>query len=132
MNVYTNPKEKHIRIKTTSVLISSKKYDKYSSHHDDHPTLVIKLFDVNNPHKIPNIFPTAVYEFTNTEKVRIRRLNVSYYLDGEHIVINDIEELYIIHENNKVILKAYQFELERRQNVASLKLNKKSKIKIRS
>jgi hypothetical protein len=114
MEVITDPKENKIRVKTTSVLVSSKKYRKYGSHHDDHPTLVIKCFDVNNPHKIPNLFPNVVYEFTNIEKIRIRRLNVSYYLDGEHIVINDLEELYIIHDDKKVVLKAYQYELENR------------------
>jgi hypothetical protein len=127
MKVITNPKEKHIKVKTTSVLVSSKKYNKYESNQDDHPTLMIKLFDVNNPHKIPNIFPHTVYEFSNIEKVRIRRLNVSYYLDGEHIVINDIEELYIIHEDNKIVLKAYQFELEHRAS-ATMPKAKKDKI----
>lgn len=115
MDIITDPKELQIKVNTTSALIGSKKYKKYGSHHDDHPTLVIKLFDVNNPHKIPNIFPKTVYEFSNIEKVRIRRLNVSHYLDGEHIVINDLEELYIIHDKNKIILKAYQYELESRK-----------------
>lgn len=121
MEVFVNPEEKKIKVNATSALISSKKYKKYGSHQDDHPTLVIKLFDVNNPHKIPNIFPKIVYEFTNIEKVRIRRLNVSYYLDGEHIVINDLEELYITHDGNKVFLKAYQYELENRPNKVAQK-----------
>lgn len=126
MDVYTDPKEKFIKVKTTSALLSSKKYKKYKSQQDNHPTFVIKLFDENNPHKIPNLFPKTVYEFSNIEKVRIRRLNVSYYLDGEHIVINDLEELYIIHEDNKIILKAYQYELEHRPD-ADLQKQKKNK-----
>ena len=126
MDIFTDPKEKCIKIKATSALLSSKKYKKYKSHQDNHPTCVIKLFDVNNPHKIPDLFPKTIYEFSNIEKVRIRRLNVSYYLDGEHIVINDLEELYIIHEDNKIVLKAYQYELEHRPDT-DLEKSKKSK-----
>lgn len=127
MKVYTNPKETQIKVKTTSVLISSKNYNKYNSPQDNHPTLLIKLFDVNNPHKIPNLFPKVTYEFTNIEKVRLRRLNVSFYLDGEDIVINDLEELYIIHEGSKISLKAYQFELEKRSNSVLQKSKPKKK-----
>lgn len=118
MKTIINPKKNHIRVKTKSVLISSKASKKYGSPNDDYPTIVIKLFDENNPHKIPDLFPHTVYEFSNIEKVRIRRLNVSYYLDGEHTVINDLEELYIIHEDNKIEFKAYQFELEFRNKEA--------------
>ena len=49
-----------------------------------------------------------------TEKIRIRRLNTSYYLEGNDIVINDLEELYITKEGNKIIIKGYQFEVESR------------------
>ena len=114
MKTHIDPKEKNIRVKTTSVLICSKPCKKYGSQNDDYPVLVIKLFDVNNPHKSPSVFPHTIYEFTNIEKGRIRRLNVSYYLAGEHTVINDLEELYIIRDENKIELKAYQYEVEHR------------------
>jgi len=106
-----DPKEKIIKIPTTSVLISR---DESERSDNVYRTAVLRLFKVNNPHKRHNVFPTHVFRFSNTEKVRIRRLNVSYYLEGPDIVVNDLEELYIIHEENKLILKGYQIEVERR------------------
>ncbi|MBN2052019.1 hypothetical protein JW756_00785 [Candidatus Woesearchaeota archaeon] len=106
-----DPKEKFIKIPTVSVLISQ---DESEKDDNTYKTVVLRLFKINNPHKRHNVFPTHVFRFTNTEKVRIRRLNVSYYLEGEDIVINDLEELYIIHEDNKIVLKGYQIEVEHR------------------
>ena len=105
-----NPKEKNIRVSTKSVLIGRLDRDKKTDHFK---TAIIRLFEVNNPHK-KNVFPTKIYKFTNVEKVRIRRLNVSYYLEGNDIVVNDLEELYIIRDDHKITLKAYQFEVEKR------------------
>ncbi len=105
-----DPKENKIHVSTKSILIGRFDRDKKS---DDFKTAIIRLFEVNNPHK-KNCFPTKIYKFTNIEKVRIRRLNVSYYLEGNDIVINDIEELYIIRENSKLTIKAHQFEVEKR------------------
>ena len=109
MDVIKNPQEKEIKLATKSVLIGRlprKEGAKYK-------TAVVRLFDVNNPHKTTE-FPTKTYEFDDTEKIRIRRLNVSYYLEGNDIVINDLEEIYIIHEGNKLVVKGYQIEVESR------------------
>lgn len=114
MNIIKDPKETEIKVKTISCLITKKERQPYSSEKDLHPTVHLKLFDQNNPHKNPEAFPHTVYEFTDVEKVRIRRLNVSFYLEGDDIVINDLEELYIQHKDNKIVLKGYQFELEER------------------
>lgn len=105
-----NPKDAKIKVSTKSILIGRLDRDKKS---DDFKTAIIRLFEVNNPHK-KNCFPTKIYKFTNIEKVRIRRLNVSYYLEGNDIVINDLEELYIIQDDHKITLKAYQLEVEKR------------------
>lgn len=105
-----NPKDKLIKLAAKSVLVSRLPKGEKA---DEFKTAILRLYDVNNPHK-KNVFPKMTYTFTNTEKVRIRRLNVSYYLEGNDIVINDLEELYIIHEDEKLVLKGYQTEVEHR------------------
>jgi len=109
MDIIKDPKERLIKVPTTSVLISRSK----TMEGKEYRSAIIKLFNINNPHKTQE-FPFLTYEFTEIEKVRIRKMNVSYYLEGNDVVINDLEELYIIHEENKIILKGYQFELEKR------------------
>ncbi len=106
-----DPKEKFIKISTTSVLIGTETCERDA---EECNAVVLRLFKVNNPHKKHNVFPTHVFRFNDIEKVRIRRLNVSYYLEGPHIVVNDLEELYITHEDHKLILKGYQLEVEHR------------------
>ncbi|HIG93893.1 TPA: hypothetical protein HA234_06880 [Candidatus Woesearchaeota archaeon] len=55
----------------------------------------IGLFDENNPHLKAKV-PVEVVELKDTEKVRIRDLrNISYYLMGNDIVINNLEEVSI-------------------------------------
>lgn len=110
MDVISNPKEKEIKLVTKSALIGRlprKEGAKFK-------TAVVRLFTVNNPHKTTE-FPVKTYEFDDVEKIRIRRLNVSYYLEGNDIVINDLDEIYIIHEDNKLIVKGYQKEVEKRE-----------------
>lgn len=106
-----DPKGKKLRVATQSILIGRIDPENKADHFK---TVVIRFFDVNNPHKL-NVFPTKIFKFTNMEKVRIRKMNVSYYLEGNDIVVNDLEELYIIREDNKLILKGYQYEVEKRE-----------------
>ena len=110
MKTITNPKQHEIQIKATCAIVSRKPAFKT----DEFKTASIGLYNINNPHK-NNSFPTTIYEFTNIEKVRIKGLNVSYYLEGNDIIINDLEELKIINEGQFLILKGYQFEVERRK-----------------
>gem|GEM_PF-683066 len=124
INEIKDPKEKVIKIQTTSVLISRDESEKSDN---IYRTAVLRLFRVNNPHKKHNVFPTHVFRFSNIEKVRIRRLNVSYYLEGPDIVVNDLEELYITHEENKLILKGYQLEVEHRNPETDKQVVKKGK-----
>ncbi len=110
MDVISNPKEKEIKVVTKSALIGRlprKEGSKFK-------TAVVRLFTVNNPHKTTE-FPVRTYEFDDMEKIRIIRLNVSYYLEGNDLVINDLDEIYIIHEGNKLIVKGYQKEVEKRE-----------------
>jgi hypothetical protein len=110
MDIIKNPKDKVIKIATKSALIGRlPRNDK-----DTYKTAVVRLFNVNNPHKTTE-FPFKTYEFENTEKIRIRRLNASYYLEGNDLVINDLEEIFITHEDNKLIIRGYQLEVEKRE-----------------
>ncbi|MBU1199529.1 MAG: hypothetical protein KKF46_06850 [Nanoarchaeota archaeon] len=106
-----DPKEDHIKVKTKSILIMGleRKSD------EDFKSVAVRCFEVNNPHKKQGVFPTKVYKFSNIEKVRIRRMNVSYYIEGEDIVVNDLEEIYLIREGTKLMLKGYQYEVEKRE-----------------
>lgn len=55
----------------------------------------IGLFDENNPH-LKAKEPLDVLEFKDVEKVRINELkNVSYYLMGNDIIINNLTELNV-------------------------------------
>lgn len=110
MKTITNPKENDIQLKTTCAIVSRKP----AVGKDDFKTAVIGLYAENNPHKSGK-FPSLIYEFTNIEKVRIKGLNVSYYLEGNDLIINDLEEIMIIHEGTFLVLKGYQFEIERRK-----------------
>jgi hypothetical protein len=106
-----NPKEHEIRAKAVCAIVSRKPADNDA----EFKTAVIGLYDVNNPHKLDK-YPHTVYEFTNIEKVRLKGLYISYYLEGNDLIINDLEELLILHEGTLLVLKGYQFEVERRKN----------------
>jgi len=55
----------------------------------------IALFGENNPHLKGHV-PFKVLEYTKIDKVRIRKLeNISFYLAGNDLVINDLIELNI-------------------------------------
>jgi hypothetical protein len=109
MKTIIDPKKQDIQVKTTCVIVSRKPaVDK-----NLFKMAVVGLYNINNPHK-QNKFPETVYEFSNIEKVRIKGLNLSYYLEGNDLVINDLEELMIIREGTFLVLKGYQFEVERR------------------
>ncbi len=109
IEIIKTSKDAILRINAKSVLVSRKD----GASNDEFKTAIVKTFDVNNPHKTQE-FPKAVYEFSNAEKVRIRRMNVSYYLEGNDIVINDLEEIMVVREGSKITIKGYQLEVESR------------------
>ena len=74
-------------------------------------TAFIGLFQENNPH-LKGKAPFEVLEFKEIEKVRIKELrNISYYLTGNDIVINDLLKLntevkdHVVTLTGKQILK---------------------------
>ena len=68
----------------------------------------IGLFEENNPH-LKAKAPTNVIEVKGIEKVRIRDLrNISYYLMGNDIVINNLQEVSIVQKGNILTLTGKQ------------------------
>lgn len=106
----TDSPDKKIKVDATCAIVSRKPQNKVN----DFKTAVIRFYDSNNPHKTGK-FPSIEYEFTNIEKIRLKGLNISYYLEGNDLIINDLEELFLIHEDTLLIIKGYQFEVERRK-----------------
>ncbi len=70
-------------------------------------TAVIRAFNVNNPHKTTT-FPIKTLEFSDTEKIQIINTNLTYYLEGNDMVINNLVEAEIKHEDNKLVIEAKQ------------------------
>lgn len=75
---------------TTSVLISRfpRKDD------NEFKTASIKLFKVNDPHKTTEL-PTKTLEYANIEKIIIKKKDVEYYLEGNDLILNNVNELVI-------------------------------------
>lgn len=68
----------------------------------------IGLFNDNNPH-LKAKEPIEVIEIENIEKVRVRDLiNVSYYLRGNDLVINDLKEVHIEVKDKIVLITGHQ------------------------
>ncbi|MBI4147593.1 hypothetical protein HY494_02995 [Candidatus Woesearchaeota archaeon] len=97
-------KEKSKKYKVKSVVVSRK-----PSHQNDEVWhAFIGFFDENNPH-LKGKVPFEVVEIQNVQKVRINELrNISYYLMGNDIVINNLEELTIQQEDGVVTLTGKQ------------------------
>lgn len=75
---------------------------------DGFKTAFIGLFNDNNPHLKAKI-PFKVLDIKNIEKVRIRDLrNISYYLMGNDIIINNLTELKLKVDKNILTLTGTQ------------------------
>jgi hypothetical protein len=75
---------------------------------DTFKSAFIGLFNDNNPHLKAKV-PIEVIELKEVEKVRFRDLrNISFYLLGNDIVINNLEEITIKQEGNIVTLMGKQ------------------------
>ena len=86
--------------KAKSVVISRKP----GKDKDGFKTVFIGLFKENNPH-LKGKIPFEVIEVKDTEKVRIRELrNISYYLMGNDIVINNLELVNIDKSEKNIVV----------------------------
>jgi len=71
-------------------------------------TAFIGLFDSNNPHLEAKI-PIKVLDIKQVEKIRIHDLrNISYYLMGNDVVINDLTELNVDYKDDILTLTGKQ------------------------
>ncbi len=71
-------------------------------------TATIALFNENNPHKAGGV-PTKVLDFENIEKIRINELrNISYYLEGNDLVVNNLLEIEVTQEGTFIIITGKQ------------------------
>jgi len=85
--------------KAKSIVISRKPGD----NKDGFKTAFIGLFKDNNPH-LKGKVPFEVVEIKETEKVRIKELrNVSFYLMGNDIIINNLEEVTIRSTEDNIV-----------------------------
>jgi len=68
----------------------------------------IGLFTENNPH-LKGKEPFKIIEIKRTEKVRIKELrNISYYLQGNDVVINNLHQITISEEDGIVTVTGKQ------------------------
>ena len=90
--------------KAKSIVISRKPHEK----RDGSWNAFMGLFSENNPH-LKGRAPLEVIEIKKVEKIRIRDLrNVSFYLAGNDIVINNLTEVNINDEKGIVTLTGRQ------------------------
>lgn len=66
-------------------------------------TASIKLFEINNPHKTGEL-PTEDIEFENIEKIKIKNKESDYFLEGNDIIINNLEFIHIDKKGNTIEL----------------------------
>ncbi len=94
--------ENHYKAK--SVVISRKP----GKDRDGLKSAFIGLFNENNPH-LKGRAPFTVVEIPDVEKIRIRDLrNISYYLMGNDVVINNLREVKISKQGYIVTLTGSQ------------------------
>lgn len=90
--------------KVKSVVISRKP----GRDREDLWSAFIGLFEENNPHLKAKV-PFKVVEIPKIEKIRLQELrNISYYLMGNDIVINNLREIKIDTKDHIVILSGKQ------------------------
>ncbi|MBI4738717.1 hypothetical protein HY772_04020 [Candidatus Woesearchaeota archaeon] len=94
---------KRLKLPTKSLLISRLP----RQGNNEYKSVSIKLFNVNDPHKTLEE-PVQTLEFHNIEKVRIRRMNVSYYTEGNDLIVNHLEEVYFMYNGTTLIVRGYQ------------------------
>jgi hypothetical protein len=89
-----------MKYKTKSVLITRlpRKGD------NEFKTASIKLFDVNNPHMTTE-FPKKSFEYSNIEKIMLKKFKINYFLEGNDLIINDLKEIHI--EKKKGVIEIY-------------------------
>ena len=92
-----------MKFETKSVIIGRKK--KIDDDTEDRPCFV-SLFDNNDPHQ-KNEVPKQILEYI-AHKIIIKSLNVNYLLQGNDLVINDLESIDVEEDNGHLIISGKQ------------------------
>tara|TARA_Y100000310_G_C20691313_1_gene822431 strand:+ start:2658 stop:2927 length:270 start_codon:yes stop_codon:yes gene_type:complete len=66
-------------------------------------TASIKLFKINDPHMTDEL-PDETIEYENIEKIIIKVKEVDYFLEGNDLIINNLEEVNVEKEGNIVVI----------------------------
>lgn len=78
-----------MRYKVKSIMLGRKKRE----HRDDEAyPCYISLFDMNNPHTSGQV-PKQTIDIPLIHKVVVKGLDLNYLLEGNDIVINDLDEI---------------------------------------
>ena len=67
-------------------------------------TASIKLFKINDPHKTDEL-PNKTFEYPNIEKIVIKNIELDYYLVGNDIIINNLEDIEIEQKGTIIEIK---------------------------
>ena len=67
-------------------------------------TASIKLFKINDPHKTDEL-PDKTFEYPNIEKIVIKNIELDYYLEGNDIIINNLEDIEIEQKGTIIEIK---------------------------
>ncbi|MGM5488258.1 MAG: hypothetical protein ACQESG_04885 [Nanobdellota archaeon] len=76
---------------TKSIIVGRKKRERETD--ENHPCFV-HLFDHNNPHTSGEV-PKEMLDFPHTHKVILKGLDINYLLEGNDLVVNDLEDVDI-------------------------------------
>jgi len=90
--------------KTKSAIIGRKKRE---SEEDDAYPCFISLFDIHNPHTSGEV-PMQILDFPLVHKVIIKGLDINYLLEGNDIVINNLESIEVKVEDGHIFIKGNQ------------------------
>lgn len=92
-----------MRVETKCIIISRKPRE------DDKTfkTASIAFFEKNDAHKL-GIAPTQTKDFPDTEKVLLTGLDVSYYLEGNDLLINDLTSVTIDEQEKALLITGEQ------------------------
>ena len=89
--------------KTKSVLVTRMaRYDDEKK--NEFKNALVKLFNINDPHKTSEL-PTKEFKFVNIEKVILKNLEIDYYLEGNDLILNNLEEIEIEQKDTIVEIK---------------------------
>jgi len=90
--------------KAKSIIVGRKKRENET---DEAYPCFISLFDINNPHTSGKV-PKQILDIPLVHKVIITGLDVNYLVEGNDIVINDLEKIEVKVDEGHVYIKGVQ------------------------